>query len=715
MHRVRLRSFRQFGVVVLFVSGANCHAIGLGAISLQSALGQPLVANVPLLGDGRLTTAANCVRARIESIDGVLLAPVQVSLVHNDLESSIRLATAVKIDEPAVAVALDLTCAQAVKRSYQVLLDPVLITNPVAATTLPIPSQPLRVPLPGTPGSPYPVRPKASNGTGAPAAAPSPASARTPEQIQRAKAAREARARRADEARERRQAAAANKASRAAPELTRVAVTGAAAQNSHRISAERGAAPVAPTESRATLRLTTSDVLSDAAPRRGTAAAGAGGATAAGAAAAGAEQLDRIGADALSAESRMAAMAQENEAKMRSMLAEVQTLRQATERIRQQAQADKAALEVERAERANSLPMTWFFLVGGLLLLALLAIGYLLWRRRNEQSMYRSSWDDIIAETEATPVKPPREPSNLAPEQDIAVPFFDIPAAAPAIPVEESPRPAIKPVVRFDEPEEFEVPQRTPEQISEAEEIERLVQRVYQVPAEPVSTTSATSVTSEPQAEPAAVPEMPAMDFKFDEDPPAAEPAELPALSFYDVDLTNGEPAQIDPEEFVPLPYSAEVSSAVQEAETWMSEHNPRKAMEIFERFMVPGEPLLAAPTLYLLDLYRLTSEDEKYADLQARAEQQFRLSAPPVAVESSGDDLGFPSIDDHGVGVNAHAGRGLEGYPDIQKAINTLWHDDHIIIYLENLLIKYREGFDLSVYREIAWTISLARERVDQ
>ncbi|MGI4937675.1 MAG: type IV pilus assembly protein FimV, partial [Janthinobacterium lividum] len=581
MHRVRLRSFRQFGVVVLFVSGANCHAIGLGAITLQSALGQPLVARVPLLGDGRLTTAANCVRARIESIDGALLAPVQIALTHNDSVSLINLTTVQKIDEPAVSVSLELSCAQAVKRSFQLLLDPLIINGGVAPVVPPVVPQPLRIPL--------------KNGMAVPTAAMPARAARaqadggaelTPEQLRSAKAAREARAEKSRENRERRAAAATHKTTPKSPSpasaalpATAMAASGNAAQDKTGQSAAGKVTPAplatpAPSAGRATLRLTTSDVLSDAAPKR-SAATGKG--ASASAAPAAPDALDTIGADAMSAESRMSAMAQENEAKMRGMLTEVQTLRQATERVRQQAMADKQALEVERANAANSLPQTWVYLLGGLLLLALAALGALLWRRRSEQSIYRSSWDDIIAETEATPVKVPREPSNVAPDVDIAVPFFDIPVAEPSVRVEETVRPAIKPVERFEEPEEFEVPPMTAQQISEAEEIERLVQRVYQVPAAP-AVEEAPAVPSYPTTVSAApVAEMEPMNFQFD-DPPA----ELPALSFYDVDLSNGEPAQIDPDEFEPKPLAAEVSAAVQEAETWMSEHNPRKAMEIF-------------------------------------------------------------------------------------------------------------------------------------
>jgi hypothetical protein len=277
-----------------------------------------------------------------------------------------------------------------------------------------------------------------------------------------------------------------------------------------------------------------------------------------------------------------------------------------------------------------------------------------------------------------------------------------------------SERPAIEPVVRFEAPDEFLMPAPMAMPVpstSVAEDIELMVKRVYQAP-EPAASPAPMMppMTLSSDAPTLEAPMMEMMSFE-----PVDEKKELPVLSFYDDELTKGEPVQLKPEEFTPLPQAAEVSAGVMQAEVWMSEHNPRKAIEVLLPFADDRAPLLPAPTLYLLDLYRLTNDTDQYQALLARASEQFDINLPAekAAVPPGGEEE-FPMLE-MDLDIKPEGGRGLESFPDIQKAINDNWQDDHIIAYLENLLLSFRDGFDLSVYREIAWTISLAKERIDQ
>ncbi|MFD2272438.1 FimV family protein [Undibacterium arcticum] len=54
---------------MLTVCGSAAHAVGVGTVSLQSALGQPLHASIPIIGNDN-DVSTTCIKARVESSDG---------------------------------------------------------------------------------------------------------------------------------------------------------------------------------------------------------------------------------------------------------------------------------------------------------------------------------------------------------------------------------------------------------------------------------------------------------------------------------------------------------------------------------------------------------------------------------------------------------------------------------------------------------------------
>ncbi len=146
-----------------------------------------------------------------------------------------------------------------------------------------------------------------------------------------------------------------------------------------------------------------------------------------------------------------------------------------------------------------------------------------------------------------------------------------------------------------------------------------------------------------------------------------------------------------------------EISDVTQEAEFWISVNNLDKAIEILETQTQQETQDSPAPWLYLLDLYRMSQNEEKYRQLQQGFAALFNAHTPDY-----NDD---PAMTEE---------RHLEDYPHITKKINELWNDDSIITFLRSLLLvdptrDKRAGFDLSVYREILLLIGIAQEIVNR
>ncbi len=91
---------------------------------MQSGLGQPLRANVTLVGSDRFDLAALCIKARLESAEGAAIGPATVSLSQTGQTKSVILVTRQSIQEPVVKVIIDIQCEVQLHREFLILLDP---------------------------------------------------------------------------------------------------------------------------------------------------------------------------------------------------------------------------------------------------------------------------------------------------------------------------------------------------------------------------------------------------------------------------------------------------------------------------------------------------------------------------------------------------------------------------------------------------------------
>ena len=141
-----------------------------------------------------------------------------------------------------------------------------------------------------------------------------------------------------------------------------------------------------------------------------------------------------------------------------------------------------------------------------------------------------------------------------------------------------------------------------------------------------------------------------------------------------------------------------EISDITQEAEFWMSVNDPQRAIEILEPQGLDDDPSMPITWLYLLDLYRLVKDEQKYTELRRRFKRKFNASIPEFNEE----------IDPKGL-------RHLDDFPHLAAKCCALWDSSDILPFLESLLVDDREGarngFDLPVYRDILFLISICNE----
>jgi hypothetical protein len=121
-------------LISLAVWGGQAHALGLGAIALQSGLGRPLQARIPVYGLAADDGSTVCLKTRVLALDGALLARPTAELTGSGAGAMVSLRSVESINEPAVNVSVEIGCTSAVKREYQLLLDPLPATLPMAAS-----------------------------------------------------------------------------------------------------------------------------------------------------------------------------------------------------------------------------------------------------------------------------------------------------------------------------------------------------------------------------------------------------------------------------------------------------------------------------------------------------------------------------------------------------------------------------------------------------
>ena len=120
-------------LISLLVWGGHAHALGLGAIALQSGLGRPLQAKIPVYGLSADEAGASCVKSRVMALDGGLLSRPIAEVSGSGAATVLSIKTVESINEPAFNISVEIGCTSSVKREYQVLLDPVPATLATAA------------------------------------------------------------------------------------------------------------------------------------------------------------------------------------------------------------------------------------------------------------------------------------------------------------------------------------------------------------------------------------------------------------------------------------------------------------------------------------------------------------------------------------------------------------------------------------------------------
>ncbi len=118
-------SLRLFALALTGSIGSAAMAFGLGEASVSSSLGQRLQMTVPLRADPGVELAQECVRLVPAAETGDRVPALSAARVSIDAQrGELRIESLQAIDEPALRVAVEIGCAQRVRREFTVLLDP---------------------------------------------------------------------------------------------------------------------------------------------------------------------------------------------------------------------------------------------------------------------------------------------------------------------------------------------------------------------------------------------------------------------------------------------------------------------------------------------------------------------------------------------------------------------------------------------------------------
>ena len=188
-HRWRKTAVASLVAALFGLSGSNASALALGRITVQSALGEPLRAEIDV-PDINAEEAAS-LRAsvalpeafRAAGLDyNPVLAGAQISLQRRaDGRAFIRVSSDRIVTEPFVDLILEASWASGrIVRDYTMLLDPPSLRPSVAAAPLPATIPAPAVQAPAVAVAPAPARPVAAAAPRKPAAAPAVAAAPAP-------------------------------------------------------------------------------------------------------------------------------------------------------------------------------------------------------------------------------------------------------------------------------------------------------------------------------------------------------------------------------------------------------------------------------------------------------------------------------------------------------------------------------------------------------
>lgn len=114
----------SLGIIALSLASyfPAAYAAGLGPMQVQSMLGQPLFLSIPLYGV-QSPQEPQCTKARVETLDGAMIASASAELTGNAEQPVVQIRTRQNVNEPALQVTVVVGCDVPFRRDYQVLLD----------------------------------------------------------------------------------------------------------------------------------------------------------------------------------------------------------------------------------------------------------------------------------------------------------------------------------------------------------------------------------------------------------------------------------------------------------------------------------------------------------------------------------------------------------------------------------------------------------------
>jgi len=365
-----------FAALVVIANAAN--AIGLGPINVQSELNQKLQANIPLLGfntEDIDNLNGTCIKARLETLDGAFMMMLQSALVR-DSQPVITITSRQGIVEPAVTVKIEVSCTTRIQRNYQILLDPPLLL----ATVLDF-QQPKSSAVISTDISAQTSSIKLSNNTKSTIAINTKETRKSRRSLLQ-------------------------KSIQEEKESTTTALSAERSLSKHNKKSQRNILRLSPNSSsfqesntplnlKTSLQLSTPDNPTD--PKK----------------------LDEL----RQAQARLAVLlagndpSQDAENRIKTLQEKIQSLQLEVTRAREQSQADKMALQ---SAQEKLFSVNWLLGLGGLLLISLFVIGWLMRRKSTTQGTTQPPWwenktsEAAVASSEPTFVNDASEPEIAA-------------------------------------------------------------------------------------------------------------------------------------------------------------------------------------------------------------------------------------------------------------------------------------------------------------
>ena len=138
---VRLPVLRWLTLTLLSSWFGSAQAVGFGAIRIQSSLGQPLKATIPLIGSDTAELTSTCIKTALQTADGAVLGSAIVAISRSPRGDAVLLSTRQAINEPAILVDVTASCGAVVHRNFSILLDPIGMLPITADTSISTPPE----------------------------------------------------------------------------------------------------------------------------------------------------------------------------------------------------------------------------------------------------------------------------------------------------------------------------------------------------------------------------------------------------------------------------------------------------------------------------------------------------------------------------------------------------------------------------------------------